>query len=220
MRARNLWWVGLYAVAMAYVESAVVVYLRRLYGIADLMRDVPPFDPQVAPIELGRELATLIMLLAVGWAAGKRLQSRLGFAFFAFGLWDLFYYVWLKVFINWPKSLLDPDFLFLVPLPWWGPVIAPVLIALLMTIGGMLAVIGDDRRCVAQLLPAEWAALIIGTLAMLYSFMDDALAILPADAHALSQLRPANFNWPIYLTGLALAGYVVWRAVWPGARRR
>jgi len=220
MQAKNLSWVGLYAGAMAYVESAVVVYLRRLYGIADLMRDVPPFDPQVARIELGRELATLIMLLAVDWAAGKRFQARLWFTIFAFGLWDISYYVWLKVFVNWPKSLLTPDILFLVPLPWWGPVIAPVLIALLMTIGGILAVIGDDRGYIVQPRLAEWAALIIGTLAMLYSFMEDALAILPADAHVLGQLRPANFNWPIYLIGLALASSSVWRAVWPVARRR
>lgn len=219
IQTRNLWWVGAYALAMAYVESAVVVYLRRLYGIGDLMVDVPPFDPQIALIEFGRELATLVMLLAVGWVAGRRLQSRLGFAVFAFSLWDVFYYIWLWVFIRWPKSLLDPDILFLLPLPWWGPVISPVLIAVLMAVGGMLAVIGDDRGHVVRLLPGEWASLITGILAMLYAFMEDALSMLPADAHTLSQFRPASFNWPIYLIGLALASFVVWRALWPGTRR-
>lgn len=66
MQAKNLWWVGLFAVAMAYLESAVVVYLRRIYGISDLILSVPSFDPQIGAVELGRELATLIMLLAVG----------------------------------------------------------------------------------------------------------------------------------------------------------
>jgi len=33
-------------------------------------------------------------------------------------------------------SLLDWDILFLLPLPWWGPVLAPVLIALLMIVWG------------------------------------------------------------------------------------
>lgn len=91
--AKPLLWVGLYAIAMAYLESAVVVYLRRLYGISDLILSVPPFDPQIGAIELGREAATLVMLLAVGWVSGKKFQSRLGFAIFAFGLWDIFYYI-------------------------------------------------------------------------------------------------------------------------------
>ena len=64
------------------------------------------------------------MLAAVAWIAGKRLQSRLGFWLLAFGIWDIFYYLWLEVFIAWPKRLFDPDILFLIPLPWWGPVLA------------------------------------------------------------------------------------------------
>src|SRR3990172_5513987 len=116
MQSKNLWWVGLFAIAMAYLESGVVVYLRRLYGINDLILSVPPFDPQIGAIELGRELATLVMLLAMGWVAGKKFQSRLGFAVFAFGVWDIFYYIWLRVFIGWPQTAFDPDLLFLLPL--------------------------------------------------------------------------------------------------------
>lgn len=101
---RNLWYVGIFAVAMAYLESAVVVYLRRVYNITDLTTSLSRFDPQISTIELGRELATLIMLLAVGWAAGKNFQSRFGFTVFAFGLWDIFYYFWLRVFISSPVS--------------------------------------------------------------------------------------------------------------------
>ena len=67
-------WVGIYAIAMAFLETAVVVYLRRIYGITDLMLSVPRFDPQIAAVELGRELATLVMLLAIGWVAGERIQ--------------------------------------------------------------------------------------------------------------------------------------------------
>lgn len=167
MQSKSLWWVGLFAVAMAYLESAVVVYLRKLYGISDLILSVPPFDPQIGAIELGRELATLGMLLAVGWVAGKKFQSRLGFAIFAFGLWDIFYYFWLRVFIGWPRSVLDPDLLFLIPLPWWGPVLAPILIATLMVLGGTLAVIGDDRGQTVQLQPTEWAIFVAGNLTML-----------------------------------------------------
>jgi hypothetical protein len=212
MQSKSLWWVGLFAIAMAYLESAVVVYLRRIYGISDLILSVPPFDPQIGAIELGRELATLVMLLTVGWVAGRKFQSQLGLAIFAFGVWDIFYYIWLRVFIGWPRTLLDPDLLFLIPLPWWGPVLAPVLIAALMIAGGVLAVINDDRRqTTVRLQPAEWAVFIAGNLAMLYAFMSDALAALPADTQTLSQLRPSEFNWPVYLVGFAVLALFVWR---------
>lgn len=217
---KKLLWVGLFAVAFAYVEATIVVYLRQMYGIHDLLRDIPAFDPKIAFVEVGREFSTLLMLLAVGWAAGRSLQTRLGFAFFAFGLWDIFYYIWLKLFINWPESLLAPDILFLLPLPWWGPVIGPVLIAVLMVIGGSLAVITADRDYTVRFSIYEGITLFGGILVMLYSFMENSLAALPADAETLSQLRPSTFNWPLYLFGLIVAGYVVLRATWPGTQNK
>jgi hypothetical protein len=217
---KKLLWVGLFAVAFAYVEAAVVVYLRQMYGIHDLLRDIPPLDPMIAIVEVGREFSTLIMLLAVGWTAGRSLQTRLGFAFFAFGLWDIVYYIWLKLFINWPESLLAPDILFLLPLPWWGPVIGPVLIAALMVIGGSLTVIAADREYTIQFSDLEGIALLGGLLVLLYSFMENSLAALPADVDTLSQLRPSTFNWPLYLIGLIVAGYMVLRATWPGAQNK
>lgn len=206
--------VGLFAVSMAYLEAAVVVYIRRIYGISDLLLDIPPFDPLFAPIEVGRELATLIMLLSVGWAVGKSLQARLSYTFIIFGVWDIFYYIWLRLFIGWPKSLFSPDILFLIPLPWWGPVVAPLLIACLMIAGGVFALIAEDKGLKIQFSITEGAALISGVLILLYSFMEDALWILPADANTLSQIRPSSFNWPIYIVGLLLAGYGVLHAIW------
>jgi hypothetical protein len=219
LRSKNLYWVGFYAVAMAYLESAVVVYLRRLYGIGNLMVSAPAFDAQIGAIELGRELATLVMLLSVGWIAGKKFQSRAGFMVFAFGLWDIFYYVWLKVFIGWPQTLFDQDLLFLIPLPWWGPVLAPVLIAALMCLAGALAVIGEERGAAIRLDAGTWGALILGAGVMLYAFMADALAILPADARTLSQMHPTGFAWPVFLGGLALAAFACWRMLFSREKR-
>jgi len=208
---KKILWVGIFAIAMAFLEAAVVVYLRRIYGISDLILTVPPFDPQIAGIELSRELATLVMLLSFGWVAGQNLQSRLGFVLIAFGVWDIFYYLWLKVFIGWPKTLLDPDLLFLFPLPWWGPVIAPILISLLMIIGGTTAVFRNDQGHVIRFRILEAITLLIGILAMLFAFMQDALSILPASAGLISQLKPSQFNWMVFLVGLLLSGFVVWR---------
>ena len=213
MQSKSLKWVVLFAAAMAYVEAAAVVYLRRVMGVTDLIRDMAPFDPQIARIEIGRELATLIMITALGWALGRSWQARWAFACFAFGLWDIFYYVWLRVFLGWPSSLLEPDVLFLIPLPWWGPVLSPVLIALLAVVGGELAVKIDDRGGEIRPGPARWAAFLAGTFTVLYAFMADAIAMLPASAEELGRLKPTAFLWPVYLIGLALMTWSVFSAL-------
>ena len=198
-------WVFIFAIAMAYLEAAIVVYLRRLLGIGDLILQVPPFDAQIAAIELGRELATLIMLLAIGWIAGQNMQSRLSYTFIAFGVWDIFYYLWLNVFIGWPKSFLDPDLLFLIPLPWWGPVLAPVLISILMITGGVAVLRKNEQGAPIRFSRTFWIPIILGILLMLYSFMADAIRLLPASSRALNDLRPSQFNWPVYWIGFGLA---------------
>lgn len=113
-----------YAVAMAFVEAAVVVYLRLLYPAADLT--AVPFSPLVYRTEVMREAATIVMLLAVGWLAGRRLATRALAFVWAFAVWDLFYYVFLKLLIGWPPSLGTADVLFLIPVPWVAPVWLPV----------------------------------------------------------------------------------------------
>lgn len=198
-------WISIFSIAMAYLEAAIVVYLRRLFGIGDLILQVPPFDQQIAVIELGRELATLIMLLAIGWIAGHNIQSRLSYTLIAFGVWDIFYYLWLNVFIGWPKSLLDPDLLFLIPLPWWGPVLSPVLISILMITGGVAVLRENVNNNPVHFPQSIWIPLILGVLLLLYSFMADAIQMLPASTAALNDLRPTQFNWPVYLLGLGLA---------------
>lgn len=214
----KIFWVSVFSIAMAFLEAAVVVYLRRVYGITDLILQVPPFDAQIAAIEVGRELATLVMLLSIGWIAGETFQSRAGFAFITFGLWDIFYYIWLRVFIGWPQSILEPDLLFLIPLPWWGPVLAPVLIALLMVIGGIFAVIKVEKNRPLHIDAWSWVCLSTGVLILLYTFMADALIALPADTSTLSSLKPSQFNWPVYFLGFSLSVIALWRMM-VGRRR-
>ncbi len=211
MYRKKLLYIAIYAVGMAYLEAAVVVYLRRLYGITDLMASIPPFAPQISVIEVGREIATLVMLLAVGLLSGKKLQSKIGFAVYAFGLWDIMYYAWLAVFIGWPKSLLDWDLLFLVPLPWWGPVITPVMIAGLMVLcGSRLAALEDEEQMIHPT-KAEMLLLVFGICIILYVFMADAIARLPAGIEALGRLRPTSFLWQYFFLGYFMAAYSAWR---------
>ena len=211
-------WVSVFSIAMAYLEAAVVVYLRRVYGITNLILQVPLFDKEIAAIEVGRELTTLVMLLCIGWIAGETFQSRVGFTFITFGLWDIFYYIWLWVFIGWPQSIIEPDLLFLIPLPWWGPVLSPVLIALLMVTGGIIAVIKTEKKQTLHIDTWFWVCLITGVLILLYTFMADAIIALPTDTSTLSGLKPSQFNWPVYFLGFSLSVIALWRTI-VGRRR-
>ena len=219
MQTRRLVWVGVFALAMAFVEAAVVVYLRRVLGVVDLLRDVAVYDPAIALTEIGRETATLLMLLAVGFATGRSLQSRIGFALYAFGIWDILYYVWLRLLLGWPRSLLTEDVLFLIPVPWWGPVLAPVLIALLSTASGAVLVARDETGRGVRLGRFECTALLAGMTIVLYTFMADALGALPASAEELGRLKPTAFLWPAYLAGLAAMVFALWRAARTASRR-
>ena len=103
-------------------------------------------------VELWREAATLVMLATLGMLAGRTWRRRAGYAALAFGAWDIFYYVFLRIISGWPRTLLDWDILFLLPLPWWGPVLAPVSIALVMILWGTLATQSEDGAT-----DARWA---------------------------------------------------------------
>ncbi len=126
-------------------------------------------------VELVREAATLVMLLTVGMLAGRTWQTRLGYSAIAFGVWDIFYYVFLKVIYDWPKSLFDWDILFLLPLPWWGPVLAPMSIASLMIVWGTLVSqrSSPPRASVASM----WVLASVGIVLALYTFMADAIHV-------------------------------------------
>jgi hypothetical protein len=198
-------WVFLFAVAMAWVEAAVVFYLRSWFGRIDPYQPDPlAVSRDVGSIEIAREAATLVMLLSVGWLAGKTGRSRLGYFVAAFGMWDIFYYVFLKIICDWPHSVFDWDVLFLIPLPWWGPVLAPVSIATLMTAGGFL--VGEFDEPEKPVWPGKMTFLLsaIGTLLALYTFMADTLRAAPQGIEAVRNVLPQSFNWPLFLVALTL----------------
>ena len=197
--------VAAFAIAMAWMESAVVLYLRTLLNRMDPYQTNPlPEVGGLAMAELIREAATLIMLVLVGWLAGRTWRSRLGYFLLAFGLWDIFYYVFLVPLTGWPNSILDWDILFLIPLPWWGPVLAPMLIALLMIIGGSLLALWDDSS--KPLWPTRWAvaANLVGAVLALFVFMADAIQAVRDGSPSLRELLPIHFNWALFVPALAL----------------
>jgi hypothetical protein len=206
--------VSAYAIAMAYLEAAVVVYLRALLGLTDITAVDASLGPY-GPVEIGREAATLVMLAAVGWMAGRHAKERWAYGLFAFGLWDIFYYVWLKLLLDWPASLLGWDLLFLIPLPWWGPVLAPALIAALICVAAVLAVVRMERGQRLGITPLRFATAVGGALLALYVFMADAIRAVLAGPIDWDTLRPTSFKWPLFLVALVLMALPTLVAAWP-----
>ncbi len=197
--------VALYAAAMAYVEAAVVLYLRTMVDRLDPYQSPPVTLPDdLVRAEMVREVATLIMLFAVGWLAGRTWRSRLGYTLVAFGVWDILYYVYLVPLSGWPRSLLDWDILFLLPLPWWGPVLAPVSIAALMVLGGTLVSQFDRPERALWPGPWAWGASLVGVTLALYVFMADAIGAAGGGAEAVAQVLPTQFNWPVFVVAWLL----------------
>jgi hypothetical protein len=215
----------LFSVAFGYVEAAVVVYLRSLYEPLHQRLhpgrspgDLFPFIPlerltvpgmghvDLPATELGREAATLLMLAAAALAVAHNWRQWLAAFVVAFGLWDLFYYVFLAVLIGWPRSLLDWDLLFLLPVPWSGPVLAPVLVALTMVAGGVLVLGRESAGRPVPLGAAHLLGLAAGALVLVASFCWGYRA---AEAGRM----PEAFNWPLFAAGLGLGAAVMAHAL-------
>jgi hypothetical protein len=197
-----------FAIAMAWVESASVYYIRALVDRIEPYQANPlPINGALGYVELWREASTLVMIATLGLLAGRTWRRRAGYAAVAFGVWDIFYYVFLRLISGWPKTLLDWDVLFLLPLPWWGPVLAPVSIAVVMIVWGTLATQSADGTT-----DARWTFVTfvtgalgwVGIVMALALFMIDAWRALPHGRDAVLQVLPTTFNWPLFWVALLL----------------
>jgi hypothetical protein len=177
-----------------------------------------PIRGILGEVELVREGATLVMLAMTGTLAGRSWRARLSYAAIAFGFWDILYYVFLRIMSGWPTSLLDWHILFLLPLPWWGPVLAPVCIATLMIVWGTVVTQGRDRFPATGFTWASWGVSSAGILLALGIFMADSIRALPGGPDTVRQVLPAAFNWPVFGAALLLMAtplaYTGWQSVW------
>ncbi len=226
MATKAHWWrvvIGLvlFSLAFGYVEAAVVVYLRGMYAPirAHFYPAISPSDlfPLLTPrqlsasgpehalrlkIELVREFATLIMLASVAFVAARSMREWIAAFLVCFGIWDIAFYLWLKLLLDWPASLLTWDILFLIPVPWVGPVVAPVLVSLSMVAAGLL-VLWREHNGKPVLIPrSRWALILLGGVLILAAFMWDF-------RNTANGGTPNPFNWALFLTGeiLGLAAF-------------
>lgn len=140
-RWRRLIALAVFAIAMAFIEAMVVVYLRKVFALQfDLHVTAKDFHfpKQYLRHEQTREVATIVMLLAVAFMFGRSWWERLGAYLFAFGVWDVFYYIWLFALLGWPQSPTARDMLFLIPGEWVAPVWQPLAASLVMIAAALL----------------------------------------------------------------------------------
>jgi hypothetical protein len=145
-----------FGISFGYVEAAVVTYLRALdkfhenYPIAHykvwlnlgFITFVKPahsifLRTRIADIEVGREAMTIVMLVCVAYVAGRSFSQRFAGFLIGFATWDIFYYVWLRVLDDWPRSFFTRDVFFLIPVTWIGPVLTPVIISVVLLVAGI-----------------------------------------------------------------------------------
>lgn len=195
-----------FAVTMAYLEAAVVVYLRDLSYPEGFSFPLKAISSKRLLIELGREASTIIMLVTAGMAAGGSGWQQFSFFLFLFGVWDIFYYFWLKVMLDWPASLLSWDILFLIPMPWVGPVLSPMLVALTMSVAGMVIVAQEEKGLRFSLSKGEWLIEFLAGGIILLSFLLDAPMAMKGEV-------PTSYHWELLFLGLGLGLWGFFKAL-------
>lgn len=213
-------WITLFGISMAFFESSIVVYLRELYYPEGFSFPLEIVDPHIAVTEFLRELFSLVMIITVALIATRNFMQRFSNFLYIFAVWDIFYYIFLKLLLGWPASLITWDILFLVPVPWSGPVITPVLISLIMIMFALTIRYFNRLSNFKMFLEIrEWLVLLAGALVVIVSFIWDYMRYLfghyPSGAESMGELSdnlktitlnyiPQEFNWWIYMLGVLL----------------
>ena len=206
MLKRKLLWLTVWGTAFAYIEASIVVYLRKIYYPAGFSFPAVLLEPDIAAVEMIREITTLVFMWAMAELSYRSFQCRLAVFMFLFGIWDIFYYVFLKAILDWPASLADWDILFLVPLPWVGPVWAPVVVSVGMIWAGTTILIRNEQGKPLDLGLGFMLLEVAAGMIIIVSF------IIPGQA-VIRETVPQHFPWYIFLagfgTGLGVFGWKI-----------
>lgn len=207
---------GIFGIAMGLLEAIVVVYLRQIYYPGGFNFPLKAMPSDSIAIEIIREISTIAMLISVSAIAGRSRIERFACFLFTFGVWDIFYYVWLKALLDWPPSLHTWDILFLIPVIWAAPVLAPIICAFTMIVFGILILLALRRGSEVTLTRGEWFCLFGGAFITFVSFIET-YTLLALERHlpiGLSNLAsdgrtheiverfvPSSFNWILFGAG-------------------
>ena len=208
-------WVCIFGVTMGFFEASVVVYLRKIFypeGFRFPLASWENIDPLILAVEVGREFMSILMLAAVGVLAGRRNLERFFFFLCGFGVWDIFYYIFLYVILGWPASLVTWDILFFIPLPWVGPVWAPVAISLFFIAGTLIFIYQEDKKQPVRFSAVDWIAFASAAFVIIISFIYDGSKVMRG-------AMPQPYLWWLFALGTAIWISVFLRA-WRKSTRK
>ncbi len=191
---KQLFWLLVWGMAFAYIEASVVVYLRKIYYPEGFDFPVVIAETHIAITELFRELSTLIIMWATVNLSYGKLQSKLAAFLVIFGIWDIFYYLFLKILLNWPESLVTWDILFLIPSPWVGPVWAPVLVSLGLIYAGAAILMHNAQRRFLHFGKKFIVIELISGLLIICSFLIPGYSVI-------TESIPTHFPWYLFCSG-------------------
>jgi hypothetical protein len=195
----------IFSIAMGFMETVIVIYLRKLYYPNGFQFPLVIMDQGIIKAEFLREAATIIMLLSVGILTGKTTAQKFSFFIYCFAIWDIFYYVFLKALLDWPESLFTWDILFLIPVPWVGPVIAPCIVSLTM-IALAYGIIHFQEKGYATIIKIkDWLYFAVGSSLIIFSFVVDAFNYVSISRISLPTTSiPSHYNWGLFTLGEAI----------------
>jgi len=212
---------SIFGIAFGFLEAIVVVYLREIYYPNGFSFPLTLLDPQMLKVEIVREFCTIIMLTSVGWILGKTSGEKFSFFIFVFGVWDIFYYVALKIFLDWPETIFEWDVLFLIPITWIGPVLAPVICSIGMILISLIYVYLHEKNHQTKFTPIQIVLISLGVLIIIYTFIYDYLNLFNehnfwSDFSKITEKKefwdviqsyvPQKFNWILFSVGCVLIG--------------
>jgi len=196
--------ISAYSIAMAFLEAAVVIYLRKLFYPSGFYFPVKNMPSDILVVELLREASTIVMLITVAMMASKKNKERFFYFIYSFGVWDMFYYIWLYLMIGWPESLLTYDILFLIPVIWVGPVLAPVIVSLTMIVSAITYILFIERGYDIDIKRSSLILACTGSFIIFLSFIIDF-------KHIILVNTPIGYRWCFFYLGefLIIAGYFI-----------
>ena len=190
-------WLLVLGLAVGWFEASVVVYLREILYPEGFRFPVAPIPDRLAAVEIAREAASIALLAAAARLAGRVFLERFAAFMVLFGVWDLAYYGGLRLVLGWPGALSDWDILFLIPVPWVGPIWAPCAVSAALGVAGSYLYWTADRPRKPR--PADWVAAIVGGLVVVLSFVAD-WRVVPE--HRVPSAFPSWLFWAGFALGL------------------
>lgn len=162
------------------------------------------------------------MLITVAFICSKNAIHRFAYFLLSFAIWDLCYYIFLKILLNWPESIFTWDILFLIPIPWLGTGIGAVILSMLMLVFSFVLLKFKPETVQILITFPSLIKLVTGSLVTIFSFIINYLIFKAASPphltsntinsgiNMLNNYKPDEFYWWIYFTGVAI---LVWEII-------